>query len=112
MDFLRSEASLLVHPSRLESFGMAIVEAKARGVPVVAGASSGATRYVCDDPVSALVDIEDPLAIATAVLKLLSGQASYDCARRISSDDVKRRFSSETVASMYEAAYERAASAQ
>lgn len=105
MDFLSREATLLVHPARLETFGVIVAEAKARGVPVVAGRRSGGVAYVCDDQVSALVDIEKPAEIAEAVLGLLSSEEGYGVACSLSRQDVEQRFSSKAVALQYLDAY-------
>ena len=45
---LLADASLLAHPGRLEAFGLALLEARAAGVPVVAIASGGVPEIVTD----------------------------------------------------------------
>lgn len=45
LDFLESEASLMVHPSLVETHGMVLVEAMACGVPVIGGDRSGAVPW-------------------------------------------------------------------
>ena len=107
MAFLETEATVLIHPSRLETFGVIIAEAKARQVPVVAGHRSGGVSYVCDDGVSALVDIDDPQAIAEAAIGLISDPDWYTRAANRSREDIITRFSSEAVADAYLGLYER-----
>jgi phosphatidylinositol alpha-1,6-mannosyltransferase len=55
-----------------EGFGIVYLEANAHGLPVVAGAVGGATDAVLDDETGLLVDPEDPVAVANALVALLS----------------------------------------
>lgn len=107
MQFLAERATVLVHPSRLETFGVILAEAKARGVPVVAGARSGAVPFVCADGVSRLVDVRAPQRIADGVLGLLESAAAYHDARQRSRADVIARFSIAASAASYMAIYRR-----
>lgn len=109
MRFLAERATVLVHPSRLETFGVILAEAKVRGVPVVAGRRSGAVPFVCADGVSRLVDIEAPQAIADGVRDLIDDAAAYAHARRRSREDVIERFSIAATAAAYAAIYRRIA---
>lgn len=102
-------AVALVHPSLEESFGLVLVEAMARRVPVIAGRHSGAVPWVCGDGAAAsLVDVTSPPGLAGAMSAALEGgdrireqvEAGYDHARR--------RFTLDRVAAGYEAVYERA----
>jgi phosphatidylinositol alpha-1,6-mannosyltransferase len=90
-DALRNEwlsrADVLAMPSRLpaggyagEGFGIAYLEAGAYGKPVVAGDVGGALDAVRDGETGLLVDPHDPLAVAEAIVTLLSDDA---LARRI-----------------------------
>jgi glycosyltransferase involved in cell wall biosynthesis len=58
-------ADLLVLPSRAESYGMVLVEALARGVPVIASEVGGVREAV--GSAGALVPPEDPDALAAAI---------------------------------------------
>lgn len=63
-----TEMDVLVHPSIEESFGMAVAEAMALGLPVVAGNASGAVPWVLgrdhNSPAAELLcDVRDELAI-------------------------------------------------
>jgi glycosyltransferase involved in cell wall biosynthesis len=109
MAFLAERATILVHPSRLETFGVILAEAKVRGVPIVAGRRAGAVPYVCADTVSQLVDIEAPQAIADGVLELLSSPATHQRARQLSRQDAIGRFSITATAAAYTALYQRIA---
>ena len=74
-----SRASLLVHPSRYETFGIAPVEALAAGLPVV-GADIGAFREVLGGKpeLGALAPVGDAHALAQAVLATLDRQATFE----------------------------------
>ncbi|GAB2866554.1 hypothetical protein GCM10027074_37440 [Streptomyces deserti] len=69
LDRLATEAHVLVHPSRLESFSMICAEAMGMGLPVVAGRRSGAVPWVVADA-GLLVDIDRPDRIAEAMTML------------------------------------------
>ncbi len=69
-DFYRA-ADVLVAPSRSESFGLAVAEAQACGLPVVA-ARRGGLMYVVEDGGSGwLVDGWEPDGYAAAIAKVL-----------------------------------------
>lgn len=71
MDRLAAEVDVLVHPSLEESFGMAILEAMALGLPTIGGRSSGAVPWVLDNGrAGLLLDVTDPEALAKAMIRL------------------------------------------
>ena len=59
-------SGLLVAPSRAESFGMAIAEARTRGLPVIAAAVGGIPEAVAGGG-AVLVTPDDPAALAAAL---------------------------------------------
>ena len=71
MPALLSAADLFVWPAVKEAFGMALVEAQAAGLPVVAGHSPGVAGVVEDGVTGSLVPQADPQAFAAAVEALL-----------------------------------------
>lgn len=101
MEFLQKQATLLIHPARLETFGVIIAEAKARGVPVVAGERSGGAAYVCGTEGGVLVDIENPNAIARAALDFVKDRTMYEEASGKAIEDVRARFDVRVVADGY-----------
>lgn len=106
MNFLRDEATVLIHPSRMEACPVIIAEAKARGVPVVAGERSGGVSYVCgEDAGCFLVDIENPSAIASAALDVLKSAEQYKEFSRKARRDVEVRFDSDHVTELYVGSY-------
>jgi glycosyltransferase involved in cell wall biosynthesis len=93
-----ARASLFVHPSPRETFGVVAVEALAAGLPVVATDSGGVSEILGPNPddVGALVAIDDPAALAAAIVRTLERRASFDpVALRAS---VERRFGAAHVA--------------
>lgn len=72
--------TVYVHPSESESCGMAILEASACGLPVVATDVGGPRELVEDGVTGILVEPRNPAQIAEAVLRLLD---SPEMARRM-----------------------------
>ena len=73
-------ASLFVHPSPRETFGVVAAEALAAGLPVVATDSGGVTEILGPEPdrVGAVVPPDDPIALAAAILRTLGRIESFD----------------------------------
>jgi glycosyltransferase involved in cell wall biosynthesis len=71
-------ADLFVWPACNEAFGMALLEAQASGLPVVAGASGGVGEIVVPEVTGLLVAPGDALAFAAAVRSMIlnSGRRS------------------------------------
>ncbi|MCE7028956.1 glycosyltransferase family 4 protein [Jiella avicenniae] len=85
MPALLSAADLYVWPAVKEAFGMALIEAGAAGLPVVAGTSPGVAGVVAHGETGLLVPHGDPAAFAGAVRSL------RDPARRARYGDAARR---------------------
>lgn len=60
--------------SRVEGFGIALAEASACGLPVIAGRSGGVAEAVQEGETGFVVDPEDPAGTAEALTRLLSDQ--------------------------------------
>ena len=65
-----ASSDLLVHPARIEGFGLVLAEAMAAGLPVVATTVQGIPEVVADTD-SILVAPDNPEAVREAVLKTL-----------------------------------------
>lgn len=104
-DELLGRAHVFVMASRIpanqggEGFGIAYLEAGARGVPVVAGNAAGARDSVRDGETGLLVDPTDHVAVADAVCDLLTdsekarrfGQAGATHASQFAWEGIARR---------------------
>lgn len=95
-------ADVLVHPSREESFSMAIAEAMANSVPVIAARQSA---VIANESNAALVDGNSAEAMAGEMLRL----AADPCRRRVlaacGSRFARERFWPDTVLDQYAAVY-------
>jgi glycosyltransferase involved in cell wall biosynthesis len=102
------DATVLVHPSKEESFGLTIVEAMSLGVPVVAGASSGAVPWLLDGGRSGrLVDVGSVESIATGILAVIQDPSlaqQYVAAARLR---LAKDFSADSVVRTYLREYKR-----
>jgi len=102
------EMSILLHPAREESFGMAVAEAMAQGLPVVAGTDSGAVPWLLDEGRAGFTtDVRKPEKIAETLLRCV--RETQD--RKRKQENAYRRvltlFSPNAVAEQYENAYQR-----
>src|SRR5262249_45038271 len=77
---LMQESALLVLPSRIESFGMVLVEALACGTPVVSTRCGGPEEIVTEE-VGALAAPDNPEALAEAIDVVLSRAGNYSPGR-------------------------------
>ena len=75
-----ARASIFVHASRLETFGVVAAEALASGTPVVATDSGAVPEILGPDPdaMGAVVPCDDAPALAAAILTTLARRASFD----------------------------------
>ncbi len=74
LDLLYRNCSLFVFPSHYEGFGLPILEAMQRRVPVIAGNNSAQPEVVGD--AGLLIDVNEPSSIARAITQLLADPQS------------------------------------
>lgn len=105
---LLPDFDVMLHPSREESFGMTLIEAMQAGVPVVAGATSGAVPWVLDNGKrGVLTNINSPAAIAKSLCDLLTQPQQYEQLSQQGIISVQERFSIPIVTAAYEEQYRR-----
>ncbi len=75
-----AQASVFVHASRRETFGIVAAEALASGLPVVATDSGGVSEIVRGGrgPLGEVVPVDDAEAFAAALVDVLDHRASFD----------------------------------
>ena len=100
-----SAINVLMHASLEDSFGAVLAEAMAIGLPVVAGAASGAVSWLVGEA-GCLVDVTQPESIATALQRLLTHIAEAHRLGQVGSQRVRSMFSAAAVGAAYEGEYE------
>ncbi|NKB55690.1 MAG: glycosyltransferase [Alphaproteobacteria bacterium] len=75
VDTLHAAADIAVWPAIREAFGMALLEAQAAGLPVVAGASPGVAQIVANGDTGLLTPSGDDTMLAEAVRRLVDAPA-------------------------------------
>jgi glycosyltransferase involved in cell wall biosynthesis len=110
---LFSEATVFVHASREESFGMSLGEAMAHGLPVIGGSQTGAVPWLLEHGrAGILVDTSQPARIAEAVSSLLQDESLRKSLGEAARERVVSRFSASDVVSGYSAVFEKAAASR
>ena len=100
-----SSLSLFVSAARSEPFGLAIVEAMAAGLPVVATASEGASEIIEDGITGKLVSADDSEALAKAITDLLDDPLERSRLARNAVLAARERYSLARMASETERVY-------
>ncbi len=104
---LLSTLDLLVSSARSEPFGLAIVEAMAAGVPVIATSSEGAREIIEADKTGKLVPIGDAEALADAIRELLDDPKTRESLAGNARRMVSERFSLDRMVARTEQVYQR-----
>lgn len=92
---LLKDSDIYISSSRSENFSVAVLEALSAGLPVVATICGGIKECI-DDSNGVLVPIENPKALAQAIVNVCRNLKSYD--KQKISDNCKSRFSPSVIA--------------
>jgi glycosyltransferase involved in cell wall biosynthesis len=103
--FLRT-LDLFVSAARAEPFGLAIVEAMAAGVPVLATASEGAREIIEDQTSGRLVPIGDIASLASNINALLNEEGERRRLAQNAKAEAREQFSLERMVARTEEVYE------
>jgi glycosyltransferase involved in cell wall biosynthesis len=97
-----SRSDIFISLSRLETFGVAIVEALACGIPVIATQSGGPDAYIQKET-GVLVPQDDMKALVMSIQKMIAELESYD--RAVIRETARRRFDFPIVANQVDQLY-------
>lgn len=96
----------LIFPSRLEGFGLAVAEAMACGLPVVASRCSSLPELIVEGKGGFLCPVDDVAAFAAAVRRLAGDPARCREMGGVNRARAEQLFSFEVMATHYRALYE------
>ncbi len=109
---LMNSATLVVMPSRRETFGLVALEAALMGRPVVASRVDGLPEVVADGQTGLLVDKEDPTALARAIAQLLEDAGTAERMGQAARRRAQEVFGFDRQVDAYEDLYQRLAEKQ
>jgi glycosyltransferase involved in cell wall biosynthesis len=105
MPALLAGLDIFVSASHSESFGLAILEAMANKIPIVATATEGAKELLQNNETGSLVPIKAPLKLAEAIENLLRDEENRETFARKAQSFAAERFSLNTMVRRTESVY-------
>ena len=97
-----TKASIFLHPSREESFGMVVLEAMVLGTLVIGGENSGNIPYLLNNgKAGVLCDINSPTEIADVIINLFNNVDLRNKLRRNAFEFARLNFSENYIISRY-----------
>jgi len=88
-----SESSLAVFPSRIESFGLSVIEAMASTIPVVASRGGAISENIVDGVTGKLVPVKNSDALAEAIISVLEDPSSAEKMAKSARSTIQQKFS-------------------
>ena len=95
---IAAESRFGIFPSRIESFGLSVVEAMAAGLPVIAARGGAVAENIEEGLTGRLVPVNDPDALTEAILSLLEDQQSAENRAKAAKGAARDKFSWEKTA--------------
>lgn len=112
MPAVLSSLTLFVSAARSEPFGLAIVEAMAAALPIVATSSEGALEIIENGQTGKMIPVGDPEALAHAINELLDNPPECSRLGRNAQLAARERYSLARMASDTERVYQRVINAE
>jgi glycosyltransferase involved in cell wall biosynthesis len=103
----RDVTDIAVSPSRMEGFGLTVIEAGAAGCPVLATATTGMTEIITDGVNGIIVPVEDADSLLAGLSKLVEDRSLRQRLGSALKEEVMRRFVVSKYVSDFEATYTR-----
>ena len=90
---LTARSSLGIFPSRVESFGLSVVEAMAAGLPVIAASGGAVPENIEQGVTGTLVPVNDADALARAIIFILENVKDAESMAKAAKKGVRQKFS-------------------
>ena len=90
---LAAKSNIGIFPSRIESFGLSVVEAMATGLPVIVARGGAVPENIDDGVTGTLVPVNDSDALAEAINKALEKSQSSETMAKAAKTAVQQKFS-------------------
>jgi glycosyltransferase involved in cell wall biosynthesis len=90
---LATKSSIGIFPSRVESFGLSVVEAMATGLPVIAARGGAVPENIEDGVTGTLVPVNNSDALAEAINRALENTQSSETMAKAAKSVVQQKFS-------------------
>ena len=103
-----NSADIFILPSLQEGFGLAVLEAMACGLPVVASRVGGIPEIITNPKLGTLIPPDDAEAIAAAVCSFLENPQSARDVGQNGAEHVRKKFGLKSMVRQLEAVYDEA----
>ncbi len=104
---LAAKSLLGVFPSRVESFGLAIAEAMATGLPVITTRVGALPEFVLDGKTGILVESGDNEALSRKLIEAIADPAKMEAIGRAAKEEIQEKFCWDRTAEFIEKEYGR-----